>query len=209
MMTHIRWFGLAIVIVLLALVVLQFLEKPQTPLAAEYVQNDAAAALIDELPSSAPQAAPTPTALPQIAVDVIGAVQQPGVVWLAPGARMNDAIMAAGSLAPDADREAINLAAVVTDGQQVRVPHLGEAASSEAAPPAATTGGATNGKVNINTADAAALEALDGVGPATAAAIISYRTQQGEFREIGEIEDVNGIGPSLFAKIRDQITVGP
>lgn len=201
------WIAGAGVIVLAALVVLQFWGQQQAPGDAPRLVKNNAAALLAATPEAAVRAEPAPTAVARIAVDVIGAVQQPGVVWLATGARVDDAVRAAGGLAPDADREAINMAAAVADGQQIRVPRVGEASSAEA--PVTAESRAADSLIDINTADAAALDALPGIGPATAEAIVSYRAQNGAFKQIDDIEDVKGIGPSLLAQIRDKITVGP
>ncbi|HEY0735467.1 MAG TPA: ComEA family DNA-binding protein, partial [Herpetosiphonaceae bacterium] len=135
------------------------------------------------------------------------AVQQPGVYYLESPARIVDAIEAAGSFAPDADREKINLASHLTDGQQVRVPRVGESAQTAPAEPSAAD--SVDGTVNINQADAATLNTLDGIGPATAEAIVEYRTTSGPFKRIEDIQDVKGIGPALFNNIKDHITVDP
>lgn len=203
----IRWLMSATVIVMLALVVLQFSSKPSAASdPTQLIRNDAAE-LIEAAPV-AERSVATPTVAARIAVDVIGAVQQPGVVWLPVGARIDDAVRAAGGLAPDADREAINMAAPLMDGQQIRVQRVGETMAL-AAPMSGEPALADGGLININTADAAMLETLPGVGPATAAAIVSHRAANGAFKRIEDIENVKGIGPSLVEQIRGQITVDP
>jgi competence protein ComEA len=138
-------------------------------------------------------------------VDVIGAVQQPGVYYLEGKPRVVDAVQAAGGLAPDAARDEINLAAAVVDGTQIRVPHVGEVPAEVSAASDTTA----SGMVNINNADVAALDSLPGIGPTTAQAVIEQRTKDGPFAKIEDIQNVKGIGPSLFAQIKTRITVGP
>ncbi len=152
----------------------------------------------------APSAVVSATAQP-IAVDVVGAVLQPGVYQLAPAARVQDAVRAAGGLAPDADRLAINMAAHVADAQQLRVPRVGEAGTASPAPAgaAAAPGSAL---IDLNTADLAALDVLPGVGPALAQRIIDYRTTNGPFQSPDDLQNVKGIGSSLYDKLKDQVT---
>lgn len=157
---------------------------------------------------------------PVIYVDVAGAVAAPAVVVLPEGARVQDAIDAAGGLAADADLAAVNRAAVVTDGTKVVVPRIGEAApaaavgdagaaatgATAASTPAAADSSAS-GLVNINAASADELDALPGVGPATAAAIIEDRTQNGLFTTPEDLMRVSGIGEKKFARIEGLICV--
>lgn len=153
---------------------------------------------------------PTPTPFPSstpapIRVHVSGAVRQPDVYELPPGSIVKDAIEAAGGPASDADLDGVNLAVELRDQQQVYVPRQGEVAPMA---PAVGGGGAPAGPVNINTATAAELEALSGVGPKTAEAIVEYREANGPFESIEDIVNVPGIGEGTFEKIRDKITVG-
>lgn len=164
--------------------------------------------------SSSPSAAAEPAASDTaggdlIAVDVIGAVVAPGVYRLPSAGRVDDAITAAGGLAPDANRERVNLAAPLEDGAQLRVPRVDEAMDTAAPEMAAHPADqADGGLMDINTADAGTLEELPGVGPATAEAIVAYREANGPFRAVDDLQNVKGIGPSLFAKIVDLVTVG-
>jgi len=139
-----------------------------------------------------------------VVLHVHGAVGEPGIVELPLGSRVVDAIAAARGPTDDADLGAVNLARVVADGEQLYVPRVGEA-------PPPSVGGATGpdaeGRVNINTADAAALETLAGVGPALAARIIAWREQNGPFRSVDELTAVSGIGPKTLDGMRDQVTV--
>ena len=148
----------------------------------------------------------------RIVVHVVGAVVSPGVVVLADGARVADAIAAAGGAASDADTEQLNLARVLGDGEQVRVPHAGEqlvAPDPGPSPPGGASGGSTpgGGVVNINTAGAAELESLPGIGPALAARIVEYRDGHGPFASVDDLTDVPGIGPAKLEALRSQATV--
>ncbi len=141
----------------------------------------------------------TPGSLPSaagITVHVSGAVLRPGLVVLPPGARVADAVAAAGGAAPDADLAALNLAAPVANAAQVVVPGAGAAAS-----------GSAPGLVSLNGATAADLEALPGVGPVTAARIVAHRQQHGPFAAIEDLLDVPGIGEGKLATLRDLVTV--
>ncbi|MBC7235445.1 MAG: helix-hairpin-helix domain-containing protein [Chloroflexi bacterium] len=153
----------------------------------------------------------TPTA-PPIRVHVTGAVRRPGVYTVLAGSRLIDAVDAAGGLALGADEARINLADFVSDGQQVFVPYLGTPAPLSPTPlsagrGAASLAGGSVGLVNINTASAAELETLPGIGPAYAQRIIDYREQNGPFVDKSEIMRVNGIGQACYERIVDRITV--
>jgi competence protein ComEA len=167
-----------------------------------------------------PTLSPEPTATPgPLQVYVNGAVRYPDVYELPPGAIVRDAIEAAGGFAADADREYVNLAQPLQSGVQLRVRRLGEETAVPAAvviPPAtaplesapARTGNSVAvGLVNINTATQVELETLPGIGPSTAASIISHRDENGFFATIEEIMNVSGIGPAKFAAIQELITV--
>lgn len=143
-----------------------------------------------------------------VLVHVAGAVANPGVVELADGARVLDALARAGGAADDADLTAVNLARVVVDGEQIVVPRVGEA--PVAAPGVSGSGGAGSGApglVNLNAADATALETLPGVGPAIAARIIAWRDENGPFRSVDELLAVSGIGEKTLDGFRDLVTV--
>ncbi len=156
-----------------------------------------------------------------IVVDVVGAVHRNGVVRLRSGARVVDAIAAAGGAVAGADLARLNLAAVVADGARVAVPLVGAAAPG--VDPAAVVGSAPSGDgqasgsgagspsadapVNLNTANAAQLDALPGVGPATAAAIISDRGAHGPFRSVDDLGRVRGIGDAKLEQLRKLVAV--
>ena len=139
-------------------------------------------------------------------VHVAGAVAEPGIVELEPGSRVVDAIAAAGGPAGDADVHQLNLAAPVSDGLQIRVPVEGEVVQ----PPVGVTVAAADGSgglININQAPALELEALPGIGPALAAAIVEYRTEHGPFTTVAGLESVPGIGPAKLAALVEQVTL--
>ncbi len=142
---------------------------------------------------------PSPAGTATIAVHVAGAVARPGVVELSAGARVADAVAAAGGAAAAADLSGVNLAAPVSDGGQVVVP-----TRSEGAGVSLRAGG---GKVRLNSATAAALEALPGVGPVTAERIVAHREQHGPFASVEDLLDVPGIGEGKLAALRDLVEV--
>jgi competence protein ComEA len=162
-----------------------------------------------------------------ILVHVVGQVARPGVVTLTGGARVADAITLAGGASPGADLQHINLARSVVDGEQIYVPRPGESVpappgqGSGAAPGA--LGGASRGgsggsaagsgagsggaPLNLNAADAAALDDLPGIGPVLAQRIVDWRTEHGRFTSVDELGEVSGIGEKLLSQIRPKVTV--
>lgn len=152
-----------------------------------------------------------PSGPQQLVVHVVGMVKRPGVVLLRPGARVRDAVGNAGGALPGADLAAVNLARVVVDGEQVRVPRPGEAASapdaSSSGPDGAGAPGSAGGLVNLNTASESALEELPGVGPVLAQRIIDWRTEHGRFTSVDELAEVSGIGEKMFAQLQGKVTV--
>jgi len=133
-------------------------------------------------------------------IHILGAVARPGLYELHDGDRLVDAVAAAGGLLSTADQSQVNLARFIVDGEQILVPAIGEA-------PAVTPGISAGGKVNLNTGDAAALDTLPGVGPATAARIIGWRTTNGRFTAIEDLMNVPGIGDKTFAQLKELITI--
>lgn len=148
----------------------------------------------------------TVTASPaEVVVHVVGAVRQPGVYKLGAGSRVADAIASAGGVLGNAAPEAVNLARVLTDGEQVRVPTTDEASSTVNTADALT--GAAR-KIDINSASAQELETLPGIGPATAKRIIEDRARKGPFTAPEDLMRVPGIGPKKYDAIKDLITTG-
>jgi competence protein ComEA len=131
-----------------------------------------------------------------------GAVTRPGVYKLPPGARVTDLLDAAGGPAAVADLDQLNLAAPVGDGERIYVPRRGESP-----PPVAGGGQVATGPVDLNRATAEELDALPGVGPATATAIIAHRTKTGRFRTVDDLLEVRGIGEAKLADLRDKVKV--
>ncbi len=148
-------------------------------------------------------------------VYVHGAVKTPGVFRLDPGARVYEAIAAAGGATAPLPANGLNQAAVLSDGQEIYLPtkeeQLSGAVFSSGTLPAegGSTGGGSGGKetVNLNTASREELMRLNGIGESRAADIIAYREKNGAFRSIEEIKNVPGIKDGMYAKIKDQITV--
>jgi competence protein ComEA len=146
----------------------------------------------------------SPSPAVTLIVDVAGEVRQPGVYEFAEGDRVIDAIERAGGQLPKADLSLLNLAAPLTDGTQILVPKAGPPG---AVVPGGGTAGSSSGLINVNSASAAELETLSGIGEVLAATIIEYREQNGPFASVDELMDVSGIGPATLEEIRDQVTV--
>ncbi|MCB1300646.1 MAG: ComEA family DNA-binding protein [Tetrasphaera sp.] len=149
-----------------------------------------------------------------VRVHVVGQVKRPGVVEVSAGARILDAIEAAGGATSKADLDAINLARAVVDGEQIQVLRPGESptpASGPAAPATGSGSGGTGGgpgvKVPINTADLAQLDTLPGVGPVLAQRILDWRSQHGAFASIDQLGEVSGIGEKLLANLTPLVTL--
>jgi competence protein ComEA len=136
----------------------------------------------------------------EVFVHILGAVHRPGLYALHDGDRAIDAVAAAGGFTEAADQSQLNLARFIADGEQLYVPAIGEV-------PAAAPGMTAQGKVNINTADATALESLPRVGPAMAARIIDWREANGRFTSVEDLMSVTGIGQKTFDGLKDLVTV--
>lgn len=165
---------------------------------------------------------PAPTAAP-IAVHVIGAVPRPGLYEFPEGARVQDAIDAAGGMLAEANVDALNVAALLEDGQQLDIPYndgsepASDGTSTFDLPSSATETPTGNSEptsednpnvelVNINTASLEELDTLPGIGPTTAQKIIDYREENGPFSTLEDIMNVSGIGPATFEDIQNLIT---
>lgn len=178
---------------------------------------------------TAKQATPSPSvvsapsvpssSVPSVIVHVAGAVKNPGVYTVAEGSRVFQAIAAAGGALPSAGLSAVNLAAHVSDGSQIYIPTQDEAAAIPApgarADPSSDVGAGSGsggaaiapGLINLNTATAAELETLPGVGPVLAQRIVDWRTDHGPFTSVDGLSAVTGIGPKLLAGLREAVTV--
>ena len=159
---------------------------------------------------------PSPTAAPRaqvstILVYVAGAVAAPGVYRFQPDARVQQAIAAAGGATAEADLETLNLAALMRDGDRVYVPRVGQPVpvAVGSAGSGTTSAGTPQpvGPVDLNRATVDELDALPGIGPATAAAIVAHREQKGPFSSVDGLLDVRGIGPSKLDAIRALVKV--
>lgn len=164
---------------------------------------------VESIPTTTTAGAASPPAMGEVAetsetvvVSVVGQVARPGLVTLPSGARVADAIGAAGGMLPDADPASVNLAAVVSDGEQLAVGMPGAVVG-----PGPTGAAAVGGPINLNSAGVADLDALPGIGPVLAQRIVDHRTQQGPFRSVDELDDVPGIGPAIAADLAELVTV--
>lgn len=190
----------------------------------------------DETGASHRPAPPSPGSVPgeavpagePVVVSVVGLVGRSGLVTLAPGARVADALDSAGGVLEGGDRDGLNLARKVSDGEQILVgsapgpdgsggprsdiiapgPGPGQAAPGTGAPAAGSPDpGGGGGLVDLNAADAAALESLPGVGPVTASSILAWRAANGSFTSVDQLVEVDGIGPATLARLRPLVTV--
>jgi competence protein ComEA len=148
---------------------------------------------------------------PTILVHVLGAVSKPGVVTLDEGARVAEAITAAGGLRGDADPSELNLAAVLVDGSQIvigtKAAPRGEVRVGPSGDAPGGSSSAVGALVNLNTATLDQLDTLPGVGPVLAQSIIDYRTKRGRFTKIEELQEVDGIGSKTYAQIAPHVRV--
>lgn len=152
----------------------------------------------------------------QIYIHIIGEVQNPGIVVLDEGSRIIDAIEKAGGTTPNADVSKVNLAFILSDGQKVNIPNINDKMenfvyvtdnSGNNVIIETSFSSSGGGKVNINTATQTELETLTGIGPSTAAKIIEYREENGNFKSIEDVKNVSGIGNAKYESIRESITV--
>jgi competence protein ComEA len=155
--------------------------------------------------ASAGNGAPSPSRRTlTVFVHILGAVAKPGLYELHDGDRAVDAIAAAGGFTAKADQQQLNLARFISDGEQIYVAEKGEAQDTPGGSEHAKANGA---KVNLNTADADALETLPRVGPAMAARIIAWREANGRFSTVEDLMNITGIGEKTFADLKDLVTV--
>lgn len=197
------------------LLVWQALQRPDPldqPPATERFEDPAGAEAVGEPagadPPSAAASHAQEVASGPLVVHVTGAVARPGVVTLDGGARVTDAIAAAGGASGDARLDLLNLARPLQDGEHIHLPREGEEpppASSAAGTDA--PGGDPSGRIDLNTATAEQLQTLPGIGPAKAAEIVRHREEHGRFDVPGDLRDVPGIGEATFQRLADLVTV--
>lgn len=170
----------------------------------------------DDTEPAGPEATQAPTGgdgeLPDVLVHVVGAVERPGVVRLAPGGRVLDAVEQAGGATADADLARLNLARVVADGEQVVVLREGEEAPETASDqgggePAGEVPEPGGGPVDLNLATAAELEALPGIGPVLSQRIVEHRDAYGPFTSVDALLEVSGVGPAVLERLRPEVRV--
>ena len=176
-----------------------------------------ASALANSEPERLASIAQTAPTAAKWVVYVTGAVRNPGVYEIAPSSRVYEALNAAGGFSSDADQEAINLAATLSDGLHIKFPRKGETVAQQpqsAAPQqsrapqqSAARNAAVSGKININTAGVSELVKLPGIGQKTAQSIVDHRAAKGSFARVEDLMNVKGIGPKKFDAIKDDITV--
>lgn len=149
----------------------------------------------------------------KIKVYVTGEVNTPGVIELEEGARIQDAIEGAGGINAEANLKDINLAYEVSDGEKIYIPNLSEESSEDGAEQSSMSGSdwktstSSSGKVNINKATATELTTVPGIGSSTAEKIVTYRNENGKFKNVEDIKNVSGIGDSKYESMKDYITV--
>lgn len=174
----------------------------------EFVSSEA------ESNPSATTTAATPIANAAIKIDIAGAVITPGVYELGSEARVGEALEKAGGLAEKADKDWVaknlNLAQKLSDGAKLYIPFEGETVSAGEGVVAGVSQSSANnpsGKINLNTASAAELETLPGIGPSFAQRILDYRTANGRFNSVEDLKNIPGIGEKTFQKLKDLVTV--
>lgn len=223
----------AAVVVVVAIVVLRPPAGPKPALVLPKADPAAASLPAGGASGTAPPVSPVagspPSSTASVAtVHAAGAVASPGVYGVPLGARVSDVVVAAGGPIPEADLDRLNLAAKVADGDRVYVPRKGEpvpladgGGAAGAGAGAAGTGGAGGagaggvsggagtslGPIDLNTATVEQLDTLPGIGPATAQAIVTYRTRHGRFRSVTELLEVPGIGPAKLEAVRPLVKV--
>lgn len=192
----------------LALVAWTWLDRPRVEPAPPPSSGSAASTPPATPTASPPVGEAAGTATP-VVVAVVGLVARPGLVTVPTGSRVADAVEAAGGLLPGTDPAAVNLAALVSDGQQIAIGVPGVAGSSPASPASGGGGGGGGGggPVDLNSATAQELDALPGIGPVLAQRIVAHRDEQGPFRSVDQLDDVPGIGPTIFAELAELVTV--
>ncbi|MBO2459707.1 ComEA family DNA-binding protein [Actinomadura violacea] len=213
---------LAVIAVIAALVAAGYLwlARPRPDPAPAAADAGATEVAGPDGPASPAPSGPSPAAVPAgaaspasvVVVHVLGKVKHPGVVTLPSGSRVEEAIKAAGGVRPGAGTGTLNLARKLVDGEQIpvdiRLPSPPPGAPPPGEPPPAAGGSAAPGTpIDLNTATAAQLDQLPGVGPVLAQRIVDYRTQHGGFRSVDQLQDVDGIGARRFADLKPMVRV--
>ena len=176
--------------------------------AALLVRSTAASGTVAPTVTVPPATTPTTTEGPGIVVQASGAVRSPGVYRLPMGSRVVDLLERSGGPAPDLDLDRVNLAALLSDGQRVWMPRTGEAA----APIVSGAGGggtsSTPARIDVNHASVEQLDALPGIGPTLAAAVVADRERHGPFRSVDDLLRVKGLSRSKVDALRDLVVLG-
>lgn len=196
-----RRLAVALCVVVAALAVAGVVASGVVGTRALTLERGSAATTVVRAAASDAAATTAETTPAPVVVHVDGAVASPGVVTLVAGSRVADAVAAAGGVTEGANTTGVNLAAPVTDGQQVVVPEVGEPVPVAADTTGAAAAPQSGGLVNINTAGPDALDALPGVGESTARAIVEEREANGPFSSVEDLVRVSGIGEKKLAKI--------
>ena len=167
-----------------------------------------------QVPAPTPATGPTRTSATTstatgvaVVVHIVGQVRKPGVVRLMAGARVQQALTAAGGALRTADLDRVNLARLVVDGEQILVPRPGEANVALGGGTAPVGGGSTGALVDLNSAALPELDSLPGVGPVLAQRILDWRTENGRFTSIDELGEVSGIGDAVLTQLRPRVRV--
>ena len=147
-------------------------------------------------------ASASPTTSGELVIDVVGKVKHPGIVTVPAGSRVHDAIAEAGGVRGKVDPATLNMARVLTDGEQIIVGMEPVGASA----PAGGASTATGSRISLGTATLEQLDTLPGIGPVTAQAILDHRAEHGPFTSVDDLLDVKGIGEATLADFRDQVT---
>jgi competence protein ComEA len=175
-------------------------------LAGRVLLRPGASASVRVPPPVVPSTTATATAAERpVVVDVVGAVRRPGLYRLTEGSRVADALARAGGATPRAQLDLVNLAAPISDGEQIVVPRRGAVAVGGAGGGGGGAAGVPAGPVHLNTATLEQLDALPGVGPVTAQKILDYRQEHGAFGSVDELDAIAGIGPARLGQLRDLV----
>ncbi|MEW2382915.1 ComEA family DNA-binding protein [Micromonospora sp. NPDC047707] len=194
----VRVLAVVAVLVVLGAAFWAWRSRPQAEPVAPVADSVGPSALAGSEPSATPGG--------ELVVAVAGKVRRPGLVRVPAGARVADAVQAAGGALPGVDVALLNLARKVADGELILVGVAAPPGVAPAGPAAGAVPGA-GGKVNLNTATLAQLDALPGVGPVLAQRILSHRDQQGGFRSVSDLRQVDGIGDARYEQLKDLVTV--